>query len=383
MCEHQRFVLSTIVYTGLLAGGAMEPGLAATAQTKNPCRGKVLILVFEGFEYFETRVPWLRLAEEGYAVEFVSKARGRLRGGHDLEVNVALTFEEVVPSRYAALLIPGGAAAGYPGKELGHPGVTKVVTGFQEEGKPVAAICMGVGVLAKTGVLKGVKAACDPSTVDLLRECGGEYVNERVVTSGPFITSRFWPDLTDYCQTLIATLRRSRPVLMILGPGFEDVHVRGTFYRVREDGYRLALAGPDQKLWEGKAKLHEKGVLIGRGGVGTWGVPGGLESIDVEAYSGLFLPGGRGAVDVLKRSPDVLGTVKAFVEAKLPIAAAGEGVEIVSAAAPGAVVADAKSRFRRAGMIMTASDTGALPQLWREFVTALSGPTVGLPKGAE
>ncbi|NIO39130.1 MAG: protease, partial [Burkholderiales bacterium] len=63
--------------------------------------------------------------------------------GHDFELN--LTFREVDPVHYAALVIPGGRAPEYLRLD---PQVIELVQHFAEENKPIAAICHGVQILA-------------------------------------------------------------------------------------------------------------------------------------------------------------------------------------------------------------------------------------------
>jgi len=339
-------------------------------------KGKVLFVVFEGFEYFETVVPMARLREEGYEVVFASDKTGKLRGGHDFELTVEITLGDVRAEDFLGLHVPGGAEAGYPAVEFDLAAVTKTVCAFAEAKKPIFGICMGVGILARTGVLKDKTATCDPSTVETLKKGGGKHVNQPVATDGQFITSRFFPDLPHYCREMMMRLRRARPLLMVVGPGFEDLHVRGTFWRMQEIGFRAGLTCPDQKLWVGKAKLDERGVVIGRGGIGTWGVPGDPRDQKPEQYAGLVLPGGKVAVDVLKNSPEVTGLVRAFLAKGLPVAAVGEGIEILRAT--GAVekrnFATEGSRVVVDGNLITALEPESLPEFWSALETLLRKP---------
>lgn len=199
------------------------------AKPEGPPKGKVLVILFSGFEYFETTVPTTRLLEEGYEAVFASNKRGELTGGHDLRVDATQALSEVKPEDYQGVLVPGGAEAGYPSEEVDLKNVSRIVGALAKQGKPVLGICMGVGVLARTGLLKDVEAACDSSTAKTLESHGGKLVQAPVVTDGPFTTSRFFPDLPHFCREMMSRLRRLRPLLMITGPGFKDLHVRGTF----------------------------------------------------------------------------------------------------------------------------------------------------------
>jgi protease I len=299
-----------------------------------------------------------------------------VRGGHDLEVTASLALKDVRHEEFAAIHVPGGAEAGYPKGEIDLQSLTSVVRAFAEAKKPVFAICMGVGILARTGALKDVTATCDSSTVEALKTGGGKHVDQPLAVDGPFVTSRFFPDLPHFCREMMMQLRRARPLLMITGPGFEDIHVRGTFWRMQEVGFRTALACPDQKLWEGKAKLDDRGILIGRGGIGTWGVPEAVKGQDPDRYIGLVLPGGKAAVDVLKGVPEVVRLVQSFVDKGLPVVAIGEGVDLVRAAETSGKrrLATERDTLVVDGRLVTAWNSDSLPGFWAALETCLRKP---------
>lgn len=57
-------------------------------------------------------------------------------------------------------------------------------------GRPIAAICAAPMILAELGLLRGRKATSFPGKRDVLVEGGAEYLTDKVVVDGPFITSR-------------------------------------------------------------------------------------------------------------------------------------------------------------------------------------------------
>ena len=83
-----------------------------------------------------------------------------------------------------ALILPGG----YPGfVNLGNSeAVCRVVRGYYDSGRLVAAICGAPTVLAVAGVAKGSKIACHRTVVDSMD--GYLYNNEGVVEDGNLIT---------------------------------------------------------------------------------------------------------------------------------------------------------------------------------------------------
>ena len=145
---------------------------------------------------------------------------------------------------------------------------------------------------------------------------------------------------------------------------------------MQEIGFRTALACPDQKLWEGKARLRDDGVLLGSGGIGTWGAPQAIGAIKAADYAGLVLPGGGVAVEVLKQNEQVAKVVKEFLAEGLPVAAIGEGLELVRAFG----LADARELASKERPVVedkglvTAWDTDNLSGFWRQLERVLRAP---------
>jgi putative intracellular protease/amidase len=81
-------------------------------------------------------------------------------------------WADVEPTDYGALFLPGGHAPGMR-QYLGNAELTKKVAAFWATGRPVAAICHGVLVLARTvdpatgrSVLHGKKTTCLPKYME-------------------------------------------------------------------------------------------------------------------------------------------------------------------------------------------------------------------------
>ena len=114
---------------------------------------KILIIAGDYVEDYELMVPVQALSMVGHQVDVVcpgKKAGDQLRTaihdfegdqtysekpGHNFTVNV--TFEEINPEDYDALVIPGGRAPEY--LRLNEK-VLKIVRHFNEANKPIAAI---------------------------------------------------------------------------------------------------------------------------------------------------------------------------------------------------------------------------------------------------
>jgi protease I len=92
------------------------------------------------------------------------------------------------PNDYDALVIAGGS--GSP-KLVDYPEVLDIVRRFKEKGKLIAAICLGSYILAKAGILKGIKVTIWPADFALaeLRRAGAIYQKSKLVVDGKIITA--------------------------------------------------------------------------------------------------------------------------------------------------------------------------------------------------
>ena len=123
---------------------------------------KVSVILADGFEEVEalTVVDLLRRAT--IYVDTVSITEDyTVHGAHGINVQTEDLFEEVNFVESDMIVLPGGM----PGtKNLdAHAGVRRVVKGFIDEGKKVAAICAAPTILANMGLLKGKRISCYPS----------------------------------------------------------------------------------------------------------------------------------------------------------------------------------------------------------------------------
>lgn len=169
----------------------------------------ILMLVGDFVEDYEVMVPFQALQMVGHTVHAVcpdKKAGETVRTAvHDFEGdqtysekpghNFALnaTFDEIDPSTYDALVIPGGRAPEY--LRL-NPRVLEMTRDFANAQKPIAAICHGLQLLAAAGVLKGKTCTAYPACGPDVTTAGGDYqeiaVDEAIV-DGNLVTAPAWP----------------------------------------------------------------------------------------------------------------------------------------------------------------------------------------------
>lgn len=107
---------------------------------------------------------------------------------HNVTVIADTTVDHLNWDEYDMLVLPGGIP-GTPNLRA-CASLMKQVVRFHREGKMIAAICAAPSIFADLGLLKGVRAACNPSVEQILIDNGAELVRENAVTAGNIITSR-------------------------------------------------------------------------------------------------------------------------------------------------------------------------------------------------
>ncbi len=160
---------------------------------------KVLILALKGFETIEFSslfdvTGWARL-EGGIDVEaVVCGFTPEVTSTFGLTVKTDLLIDDVDPSGYDALAIPGGFEEYGFYEEAYSEKTAELIKAFDDRNKPVASICVAALALGYSGILKGRK-----STTYALggghrqRQLAGfgtqVLPDERVVVDGNVITS--------------------------------------------------------------------------------------------------------------------------------------------------------------------------------------------------
>jgi protease I len=77
------------------------------------------------------------------------------------------------------------------------------VKSFVTSGKPVAAICHGPWLLVEAGAVRGRKLTSWPSLQTDIRNAGGEWTDQEVVTDQGLVTSRKPADIPAFNRKMI------------------------------------------------------------------------------------------------------------------------------------------------------------------------------------
>ena len=170
---------------------------------------KLLLLAGDFVEDYEIMVPFQALQMVGHTLHAVCP--GKKKGdqirtaihdfegdqtytekrGHNFTLNA--TFDEIDPSHYDGLIIPGGRAPEY--LRL-NPKVLDLIRHFAKSDKPIAALCHGPQLLAAAGVIKGRKLNAYPACAPEVELAGGTYVSVDMtdaVVDGNLVTGPAWP----------------------------------------------------------------------------------------------------------------------------------------------------------------------------------------------
>jgi protease I len=165
---------------------------------------KVLFLIGENFEDLEFFYPYYRLKEEGFSAVVAYKEKRKVSGKHGYTIEPDITFKEIKPEEYIALVIPGGKG---PADIREDKDVIRVVKYFMDKTKPVAAICHGPQVLVSAGVVKNRRLTSWQSVAVEVKNAGGLWEDTAVLVDGNLITSRMPSDLPYFASKLISALK--------------------------------------------------------------------------------------------------------------------------------------------------------------------------------
>jgi protease I len=172
---------------------------------KNLTGKKVAILVDEGFEQVELIKPRKALDRIGAVTQVVSPQQGEVRGWNvkrwAKSVAVDVPLDSADPSAFDALLLPGGVMN--PDKLRMNPKAVEFVKHFIDSGKPIASICHGPWMLIEAGGVQGRTLTSWPSLQTDIRNAGGNWLDEEVVTDRGIVTSRKPDDIRAFNKKMI------------------------------------------------------------------------------------------------------------------------------------------------------------------------------------
>lgn len=173
---------------------------------------KIAILATNGFEQSELEVPRDRLKKAGAVVDVVSLAAGEIKGWDKKDwgrpVRVDKTLDQVSPSDYDALVLPGGQIN--PDLLRVEPKALKFIKDIFNAKKIVAAVCHAPWLLIETGIAKGRKMTSYKSIKTDVANAGAKWEDSEVVVDQGVITSRNPGDLEAFSAKIIEEVKEGQ-----------------------------------------------------------------------------------------------------------------------------------------------------------------------------
>lgn len=169
---------------------------------------KIAILATDGFEQSELTGPKSALESAGAETEVIAPHSGEIRGWDKTDwgdkIKVDKSLDNVKLDDYDALVLPGGVMN--PDHLRMDARAVQFVREFVASERPIAAICHGPWSLVEADAVRGRTFTSWPSLKTDLKNAGATWVNEEVVVSGQFISSRNPNDIPAFSKTLIQRL---------------------------------------------------------------------------------------------------------------------------------------------------------------------------------
>jgi protease I len=180
----------------------------------------ILIITGDAGESYECLYARHRLLEAGLTPRVAAPSRRRLhlvihdfepgwdtyieRPGYGAEAD--LSFEEVRPDDYEAVLVLGGRAPEY----LRHDGrVLDIVRAFDAQQKWIFGICHGVQILAAAGLVGGRRVTAYENCRWEIEAAGATYVGcDQAVRDGRLVTGQTWQSHPEFYRLVFECLRR-------------------------------------------------------------------------------------------------------------------------------------------------------------------------------
>ena len=178
---------------------------------------KILIITGDAGESYETLYALHRFLEEGIEATVAAPSALRLHlVMHDFEpgwdtyierpgygAEAQLTFDQVDPAAYDAVLLIGGRAPEY----LRHSArLLEIVRAMHGAGKWILSICHGIQILAAAGLVQGRNVTCYEHVRHEVALAGGFWCAAQAVRDGQIVSAQTWQSHPEFYREVFACL---------------------------------------------------------------------------------------------------------------------------------------------------------------------------------
>jgi protease I len=178
---------------------------------------KILIVTGDGGESYETLYAYHRMLEAGHEPVIAAPSKRRLnlvihdfepgwdtyveRPGYAAESH--LTFAEVAPADYTAILLLGGRAPEYL---RNNQTLLELVRTFHRNGQWVFAICHGIQILVTAGLAQDRCFTCYEHVRSEVEMAGGTWSSAQAVRDGLIVTAQTWQSHPEFYREVFKCL---------------------------------------------------------------------------------------------------------------------------------------------------------------------------------
>jgi len=179
----------------------------------------VYILLGDGFEEVEAAAPYDILKRGGVSVNFAGVNGKEVVGSHGIKFTAECLVSDIDLEKAEMVIVPGGMG-GVESIE-NSPKAMDTVLKAHKKGIEVAAICAGPRVLAKLGIINGVRIVCYPGLESEMT--GAEATQESATVRSEKITTGRGPGAAlDFGFEVLKVLRGEKAAKTVADAMYYD-----------------------------------------------------------------------------------------------------------------------------------------------------------------